>query len=167
MKQVLFSVFFLALMAVGANAQSTSCSKKSAAACQTKVAAASCGEKSAAAAKLASTDPTIETKKCEVSGSVAYYRKETADNGTVKMVSVEYDAASNTFVNVAPSSLDKSSTGCGGAKAASASGCCAGKAKATSASAGCCASKNKSASASSADKTAAPKPVKTASGTQQ
>ena len=172
MKKVLFSVFFFSLMVVGVQAQKSSCSKSS---CTAKPAAAmnsSCGshqngtaasansaEYHAAAAKLASTDPTIETKTNPVNGEVCYVRKlNGATTGEATYVDLTYDATSNTFVNVSPVKLE----GC--AKSASGSGksCCApggnGAAKATSGTTttttgattpACCAGKTKTATASS------------------
>jgi hypothetical protein len=154
MKKVLFSIFFFAVLIAGVSAQKADCSKScgsksaSAASCQAKAGAtstASADETAAAAAKLASMDKTIESRTCPVSGTVSYFRKEAQPDGGVKQVDLQYDAASNTFVNVAPSTM-KGQESCGsGAKSASSSkSCCAGKATNASASgksAGCCAGK--------------------------
>lgn len=112
MKKVLFSLVVMTLMAVGAQAQKSSCSKT----CTTKPAAASvsCGsESSAAAAKLASMDASIESRTCPVSGTVSYVRKETGKNGAVSFVDVSYDAATNTFVNVSPVKTEAAKASCG------------------------------------------------------
>jgi hypothetical protein len=157
-----------------AEAQSSSCAKSctgkkaaSAASCQSKVSTASvviAPEHQAAAAKLASMDATIESRKNET-GGVSYVKKETcAYSGSVSYVDLGYDASTNTFVNVSPADVRAaSSTGCG-PKATSASGkaACATGAAGKS---GCCASKAKSASATSASSLDA-KPVKTSGGTK-
>lgn len=161
MKKVLFSIFFFSLLAIGAQAQKSSCAKSCAA--KPASASASCGSKSSssvatlnsmetttAAAKLASMDPTIESRTCPVSGTVSYVRKETSGNSQkVSYVDVSYDASSNTFVNMSPSKMEGGHEGCGTAKAASASGkgCCAGTAAAGKA---CCAGKGKATKATSA-----------------
>lgn len=156
MKKVLFSIFFFAVLIAGASAQKADCSKpcgsKSAStsttSCQAKAGATSTAsaDEAAAAAKLASMDKTIESRTCPVSGTVSYFRKEAQPGGGVKQVDLQYDAASNTFVNVAPSTM-KGQEGCGNeAKSASSSkSCCAGKATNASASgksAGCCSGKS-------------------------
>lgn len=161
MKKVLFSFVVMSLMAVGAQAQKSSCSKT----CTAKPAAAAvnCSSESstAAAAKLASMDASIESRTCPVSGTVSYVRKETGKNGAVSFVDVSYDASTNTFVNVSPVKAEAAKASCGtSATSASGKSCCATKA---SASKSCCAGKAKTASAA----TTAPadgKPVKT-SGT--
>ena len=71
-------------------------------------------------------------------GSVSYVRKEADAQGNVKFVSVQYDEASSTFVNVAPKSMPtggmvKKSCSAGEAKA-----CCSAAAKEGKA---CCAAK--------------------------
>ena len=161
MKKVILSIFFFSLLVVGAQAQKSTCSKSS---CTAKPAAAmnsSCGDhkststasatdSNAAAAKLASMDPTIEARTCPVSGTVSYVRKENgAKTGEFTYVDLNYDATTNTFVNVSPLKME-GATGCSG-KGTSTSGaaCCAGKATTTSSSANksCCAGKAKTASA--------------------
>jgi len=122
MKKVLFSLFLFSAMAVGVQAQSSSCAK----ACAAKPAGAACesksAEASAAAAKLASTDATIETKTCPGTTAVCYVRKVSEKNGSVSYVDVTYDASTNTFVNVSP--MKTSEAGC--SKSASGSkACCA------------------------------------------
>ncbi|HSF89204.1 MAG TPA: hypothetical protein VLA46_07285 [Saprospiraceae bacterium] len=170
MKKVLFSFFLFSVMAVGVQAQKSACSKS----CTAKPAAgvSSCEGKSAsvattggsdAAAKLAAMDASIETKTCPVTGTVSYVRKETcAGSGTVSYVDVNYDAATNTFVNVSPMKMEGNKD-CG-TKGTSANGksCCAGKSTATSTSGStgksCCAGKPSAATTTSgkAVKTASP-----------
>lgn len=154
MKKVLFSIFFFAVLIAGASAQKADCSKPcgsksaSAASCQAKAGATTStasADEAAAAAKLASMDKTIESRTCPVSGTVSYFRKEAQPGGGVKQVDLQYDATSNTFVNVAPSTM-KGQEGCGSASksASSSKSCCAGKATNASASgksAGCCSGK--------------------------
>lgn len=124
MKKLIFSfAFFLALGIVAANAQCT--------------AGASAGAgKSCCAGKMskaAAADPNIEMRKAD-DGSVAYVRKEADAQGNVKFVSVQFDEASNAFVNVAPKTLTASTTTddkAGMTKKSCAAGekkaCCAGK----------------------------------------
>lgn len=153
MKKVLFSIFLFSALALGVQAQkssctsSKSCTAKPAAACESKSATSATGVNGDAAAKLASMDATIESKTCPVTGTVSYVRKETSTTGTVSYVDVSYDAATNSFVNVAPSTMG-AHEGCG-AKTTSGSGksCCAGgSAKATSGTKSCCAEKGKQTS---------------------
>ena len=162
MKRFLFSALFLSLMVVGAQAQSTSCSKKctakEAASCTDKGAAAtSMASVDEAAAKLASMDASIESKTCPVSGKVSYTKKETTANGEVSYVDVKYDAETNTFVNASAMKMEESKA-CSGQKAA---GCCSGKSTASKSS-GCCSGKATGASTSvSGGKTSeSVKPVK-------
>lgn len=137
MKKFIFSIFFFTLMVAGAQAQKSSCAKTctksgaASAACQSKAPAAasvSTANASLGAEKMASLDPSIETRTCPVTGTVSYVRKETAQDGQVKFVDVSYDASTSTFVNVAPVKAEGTGTGCS-SKAASAGGkaCCAGK----------------------------------------
>ena len=140
MKKVLFSLFLFSAMAVGVQAQSSSCAKS----CAAKPAGTSCDSKSAAsadansaAAKLASTDASIEVKPCPGTDKVCYVRKVSEKNGSVSYVDVTYDASTNTFVNVSPSKSNEASCA---PKGTSASGkaCCApgasGKSKTASSS---------------------------------
>ncbi len=170
MKKVLFSFFLFSVMAVGVQAQKSACSKT----CTAKPAAgvSSCEGKSAsvattggntAAAKLASMDSSIETKTCPVTGTVSYVRKETcAHSGTVSYVDVNYDATTNTFVNVSPMKMEGKKE-CG-TKGTSANGksCCAGKSSAATSTSGagksCCAGKTSAATTTSgkAVKTSSP-----------
>lgn len=147
MKKVLFSLFVFSAMAVGVQAQSSSCAKS----CAAKPAGATCESKSAstadanaAAAKLASMDATIETKTCPGTNNICYVRKVSEKNGSVSYVDVTYDASTNTFVNVSPSKGHDKAPGCapsavstGNKSACSASGsktqsCCSGKGKTAS-----------------------------------
>jgi hypothetical protein len=114
--------------------------------CQGAAAASkSCCASKSAAAKAAAADPSIE-KRIADNGTVSYVRKETDAQGNARFVSVRFDEATNTFVNVAPASVSategmtkkscsaeeaKACAGQGGAKA------CAGKADGKA----CCASK--------------------------
>jgi len=125
MKKVLFSLFLFSAMAVGVQAQNAACAKS----CAAKPAGATCDSKSAtsanaAAAKLASTDATIETKTCPGTNEVCYVRKVSETNGTVSYVDVTYDATTNTFVNVSPMKSTKEA-GCSGKNASGAKACCA------------------------------------------
>lgn len=113
--------------------QAQTCSKATSACCKKSASVATadkahCAGTADAAAKLASLDESIETRKCEKSGHVSYVRKETnSETGAVVFTSVEYNGELGKFVNVSPS---EGKSCCTGAKAA---GCCAGKGKATSA----------------------------------
>ena len=150
MKKILFSVFFFSLMIVGAQAQKSSCAKtctKSAAAsaaCKDKAPGSTASvatlENSAAAAKLASMDASIESRKDDATGNVTYVRKETcAHSGKVSFVDVSYDASTNTFVNLSPMKAAGTGAGCGSkGTATSGKACCASGA---SAGKSCCASK--------------------------
>ena len=148
MKKFIFTFFFFSLMAAGLQAQKSSCAKSctksssASVACQAKAPAAASTETEAAAAKLASMDATIETKKCPATGTVSYAKKVTNQDGQVSLVDVTYDANTNSFVNVAPSKMEGSATGtgCSPTKAVGANGkaCCASTA---SAGKSCCAGK--------------------------
>ena len=124
MKKVLFSLFLFSAMAVGVQAQNAACAKS----CAAKPAGSTCDSKSAstdaAAAKLASTDATIETKTCPGTNAVCYVRKVSETNGSVSYVDVTYDATTNTFVNVSPMKSTKE-TSCTGKSASGAKACCA------------------------------------------
>jgi hypothetical protein len=163
MKKVLFSLFLFCAMAVGVQAQSSSCAKS----CAAKPAGASCEGKSSvsaadasAAAKLASTDSSIESKKC-ADGSVCYVRKVGGQNNEIaSYVDVKYDASTNTFVNVSPSKSTKSGASCA-PKNASAGGkscCTAGAAASGSNSHNCTSEKNKPAAATTTSGTIGTKP---------
>lgn len=56
-----------------------------------------------AAEIAAASDESIERKVCSDTGAISYYKKETcAHSGAVKMTEVNFDAESNSFVNVSP-----------------------------------------------------------------
>src|SRR5688572_13068508 len=123
MKKIIFSLFFFCLLIAGAEAQKASCAKTctksgaaSAAACHQKAPSAAQAvstENSDAAAKLASMDASIEKRTDPATGSTTYVRKETCSHsGTVSFVDVNYDATTNTFVNVSPSKVSGTGTGC-------------------------------------------------------
>ncbi|MCS7036008.1 MAG: hypothetical protein RMJ33_10500 [Saprospiraceae bacterium] len=143
MKKALFLFAFSFVFGLGA-AYAQSCQGAAGAA-----APKSCCAAKAAAAKAAAADPTIE-KRIADNGTVSYVRKETDAQGNARFVSVRFDEATNTFVNVAPASVTategmtkkscsaeevKACAGQGGAKA------CAGKADGKA----CCASKKAAA----------------------
>ncbi len=92
MKKGIFLLsFFFVLGIAAANAQS--CHGASASATKS-----CCASK---AAKAATSDASIEKRMTE-DGAVSYVRKESDAQGNVKFVSVQYDEATSTFVNVAP-----------------------------------------------------------------
>lgn len=116
-KAIFFFAFTFVLGTFAANAQSCS-------------AAAGTGTKSCCAgkvAKAAAADPSIEKRQAE-DGSVAYVRKEADAQGNVKFVSVQFDEATNAFVNVAPKTLttDKSEMTKKSCSAEGTKACCAG-----------------------------------------
>lgn len=139
MKKVyLLLAFFFALGVAAANAQS----------CHGSASATATSGKSCCASskvtKAAAADPTIEQRKAE-DGTVSYVRKETDAQGNVRFVSVQYDEATNAFVNVAPKGLaegekaemtkkkaaccasgDSAKKSCAGEGAAAKKACCAG-----------------------------------------
>ena len=89
-KAIFFFAFTFVLGTFAANAQSCS--------------GAAVGTKSCCAgkiAKAAAADPSIEKRQSD-DGTVAYVRKEADTQGNVQFVSVQFDEASNAFVNVAP-----------------------------------------------------------------
>ena len=134
MKKGIFLLSFLFVLGItAANAQS----------CHGSASATAGASKSCCtskAAKAAAADTNIEKRMAD-DGTVSYVRKESDTQGNVKFVSVQYDEASNTFVNVAPKSVTaegnsgmvKKSCAMGSSKA-----CCAGGAKEGKA---CCAAK--------------------------
>ena len=131
MKKGIFLLsFFFVLGIAAANAQS----------CQGGAASASKSCCSSKAAKAASVDTNIEKRMAD-DGTVSYVRKESDTQGNVKFVSVQYDEASNAFINVAPKSVTAENTA-GMTKKSCAAGaskaCCAGGAKEGKA---CCAAK--------------------------
>jgi hypothetical protein len=123
-KAIFFFAFFLTVGIVSANAQCTASAGKSC-----------CASK---AAKAATSDASIEKRQAE-DGSIAYVRKEADAQGSVKFVSVQYDEASNAFVNAAPKTAACSTEGmtkksctagekkacCAGGAAAGGKSCCA------------------------------------------
>jgi hypothetical protein len=125
MKKVyLLLAFFFALGLATANAQ----------ACQASAAGASKSCCASKVAKAASLDPTIEKRQAD-NGAVSYVRKETDAQGNVQFVSVQYDEASNAFVNVAPkgaltagekSTMTKKTASCSAGAGAEKKACCAG-----------------------------------------
>ena len=167
MKKIIFSILVFSACALAVQAQSSGCAKSCAAksaSCHSKVAAVNNyvpAEHQAAAAKLASTQRTIEERKSE--NGVAYVRRVN-EGGTVIDTDVTYDAVNNQFVNVSPSDVSTAApaAGCGPAKATAAkSGCSSAAAGKT----GCCASKAKTTTASNTTNATEGKPVKTSGGT--
>lgn len=136
MKKGLFLLsFFFVLGIAAANAQSCHAAGKSC-----------CASK---AAKAASADTNIEKRMAD-DGTLSYVRKEADAQGNVKFVSVQFDEASNTFVNVAPKSISNDDKAGLTKKACAGSGegkaCSAGEAKACGAGKegkACCAAKAK------------------------
>jgi hypothetical protein len=141
MQKVIFLLSFLFVVgAATANAQSCGGAKMSSANGKS-----CCASKAASAAK---TDATIESRVAE-DGTVSYMRKEADQTGNVRLVSVQYDEASNAFVNVAPKGSASTTTAtdgmvkksCGTSTATSTTGtkacCTAGKAEGKT----CCAKK--------------------------
>ena len=101
MKKLFFFVAFFGLVAFNVNAQSCNKSAKTAKTVSADELPSCCV---AAAAKLASMDDTIESKKCSTSGKVAYYKKSTCPaSGKVTSTEVTYDKTAKKFVNVSPS----------------------------------------------------------------
>lgn len=126
----LFSFFFV-LGIAATNAQS----------CQEKAAGASkaCCMK---ADKAAAADASIE-KRMGDDGTVSFVRKESDAQGNVKFVSVQYDATSDAFVNVAPKSVEAAATSGMTKKSCSAGASKACCSKGAGAAKACCASKAK------------------------
>lgn len=98
-KAIFFFAFTFVLGTFAANAQCSSASAGTApkSCCASKI------------AKAAASDPSIEKRQSD-DGSVAYVRKEADAQGNVQFVSVKFDEAANTFVNVAPTSLTTTNT---------------------------------------------------------
>ncbi|MBK9339157.1 MAG: hypothetical protein IPM98_22540 [Lewinellaceae bacterium] len=91
MKKGIFLFSFLFVLGLAAaNAQSCQGAASTSKSC--------CASKSA---KAATSDASIEKRMAE-DGTVSYVRKESDTQGNVKFVSVQFDEATNTFVNVAP-----------------------------------------------------------------
>lgn len=134
-KAIFFFAFFLAVGIVSANAQCQGASASAGKAC--------CSNK---AAKAASADASIE-KRLADDGSISYVRKESDAQGNVKFVSVQYDEASNAFVNAAPKSA---TAGAGASEGMVKKSCSASEAKACAGGAAkegkaCCAGKSAAA----------------------
>jgi hypothetical protein len=124
------TLFFALLVGLGLTSLSAQTCAKSASSCAKKCGSVAKADGSAdAAAKLASLDATIETRTCEKTGGTCYVRKETdAKTGAVVFTSVEYNSDLGKFVNVSPT--EAKAAGC---SKSGKTGCCASKAKATSA----------------------------------
>ncbi|MBL7804410.1 MAG: hypothetical protein JNL02_11785 [Saprospiraceae bacterium] len=134
MKKVLFLLPFLLIL--GITAASAQCNKSASA----TTGASCCSSK---AAKAAAADTNIEKRMAE-DGTVSYVRKEADAQGNVRFVSVQYDEASNTFVNVAPKTMTADAKAGMAKKACAGEGAGAGKACCSSGSAqskSCCSSK--------------------------
>ncbi len=79
----------------------TTCTKAKASATTVSAEMPACPTK--AAAKLASMDESIQAKTCASSGKTTYYQKNVCStSGKVYMKEVQYDAKSQSFVNVSP-----------------------------------------------------------------
>jgi len=121
-KAIFFFAFTFVLGTFAANAQCSGASAGTApkSCCANKI------------AKAAAADPSIEKRQSD-DGSVAYVRKEADAQGNVMFVSVNFDEAANTFVNVAPAALTtdksdmtkKTAKACAGTSEGKA--CCKGK----------------------------------------
>lgn len=104
MKKLFLFLAFFGCIAFSANAQKAACcSKKTASTCS-KTSAAN----AEAAAKLASMDDMIEKKVCSTSGSVSYVKNYVcSESGKMTSTPVEYDAATQKFVNVSPKNAEQ------------------------------------------------------------
>ncbi|MEZ4899552.1 MAG: hypothetical protein R2806_22090 [Saprospiraceae bacterium] len=129
MKRTLFFLL-ITLAAFAVQAQEPAAEKK--ACCQAKATSASLSDTELkAAVLLASQDEAIEVRKDDATGSTQFVRKQVCPmSGSVSYVNVNYDAAQQTFVNVAPQ--DGEGAACTGSQPACAGkecpmGCCAGK----------------------------------------
>jgi hypothetical protein len=102
-KLMLLVAFFGAFSLSTASAQS----------CAQKTAEKSCcAGKPCAATKMASaakSDPSIESR-LDPAGSTYYVRKESADNGQVRLVDVKFDEPTGKFVNVSPNQAAATAT---------------------------------------------------------
>jgi hypothetical protein len=134
-KVIFFFSFFLVMGIAAANAQCAGASAGKSC-CASKV------------AKAAAADPSIE-KRMSDDGAVSYVRKESDAQGNVRFVSVQFDEASSSFVNVAPKSAT-ASTGAGTEMVKKEASCTPSEKKACAGAAGsgkaCCASKSANAS---------------------
>ena len=135
MKKALFAfTFFFALGIAAASAQSCHAAAGGKSCCSSKMASAM------------SADPSIEKRMAD-NGTVSYVRKEADTQGNVRFVSVQFDEATSTFVNVAPKTMTaenkaeytKKAASCTASEkkacaggAASGKACCASKAGAAS-----------------------------------
>lgn len=131
-KAIFFFAFIFALGLANANAQSC-CAGKTA--CANKM------------AKAAAADTNIEKRMAD-DGTVSYVRKEADAQGNVRFVSVQYDEATNAFVNVAPKTAtasdkaDMTKKACSSSEAKACSGAAgSGKACAGGSGKACCAGK--------------------------
>lgn len=136
-KAIFFFAFTFVLGTFAANAQSC-CAKAGG----NKV----CAEK---ISKAAAADPSIE-KRVSDDGMVSYVRKEADAQGNVMFASVQYDEATNAFVNVAPkiqvtdkADMTKKTTSCSASEKKACAGGGQGKA--------CCANKSASCSEKKAE----------------
>lgn len=107
-----------------------------------------------AIAQAASLDESIERRVCETSGKVSYYRKDVCQkSGKVSYEPVNFDAATNQFVNASPSEVGSAKKSCCASKGAAATAAstsekaCAGSKSDKS----CCASKGAKATTASND----------------
>ena len=101
MKKLFFFVAFFGLVAFNVNAQTCNKSAKTAKTVSADELPTCCV---AAAAKLASMDDSIESKKCATSGKVTYFQKSTCPaSGKVTSTEVKYCTKDKKFVNVSPS----------------------------------------------------------------
>lgn len=105
MKKLFLFLAFFGCIAFSANAQKKACcASKSGAKVCTKTASAN----AEAAAKLASMDDMIETKVCSTSGKVSYVKNYVcSETGKMTSTPVEYDAATQKFVNVSPQNAEQ------------------------------------------------------------
>ena len=148
MKKLFVLFAFMGLVSFAVNAQ-TCCAKKSAS--TTSV------ESNDVIVKAASLDASVEQRVCEKSGSVSFVRKNVCEkSGKVSYVDVQYDAATQKFVNVSPSDNAHATTSSKVKKvAATTKKDCSAAEKAgcskTASSKSCC-SKGKSASATATSK---------------
>lgn len=99
MKKLFLLFAFFGCVAFTANAQSCSKTASAKKGC--------CAKTAAAAAKLASTDATIEAQTCSKTGKVSYVKNYTCSvSGKKTSTAVTYDATTKKFVNVSPSKME-------------------------------------------------------------
>ena len=104
MKKLFLFLAFFGCIAFSANAQKAACCSKKAAATCSKTAAAD----SKVAAKFASLDESIESKVCSTSGTVSYVKNYVcSESGKMTSTPVEFDAATQKFVNVSPQNAEQ------------------------------------------------------------